>query len=84
MFAGNGMDSASKQAFHEAFPELSRIQVNLLNVNYDPVQHELIVLWHIWADRASRGVRIREYYGLSDCLRIRSEIFEYNRAEGRK
>lgn len=79
LFSGAGMDSASKRALHEAFPELSEIQVNLLNVSYDPVQHELIALWHIWADRASRGLRIREYYSLSDCLRIRSELFEHNR-----
>ena len=78
LFSGAGIDSASKRALHEAFPELSEIQVNLLNVTYDPVQHELIVLWHIWADRASRGLRIREYYSLSDCLRVRSELFERN------
>ena len=81
VFAGNGMDSASKRALHRAFPGLSEIQVNLLNVSYDPDQHELIVLWHIWADRASRGLRVREYYSLSDCLRVRSDLFEYNRAE---
>lgn len=78
LFSGAGMDSASKRALHKAFPELSEIQINLLNVSYDPVQHELIALWHIWADRASRGLRVREYYSLSDCLRIRSEIFERN------
>ena len=82
VFAAGEMDGASRRTLDERHPELSGLQVNLLNVSYDPVRHELIALWHIWADRASRGLRMRERYSLADCQRSGTEIFEYGRAEG--
>ena len=84
VFAAGKMDGASRRTLDERHPELSGLQVNLLNVSYDPVRHELIALWHIWADRASKGLRMRERYSLTDCQRSGTEIFEYGRAEGER
>ena len=51
------------------------MSVGFRNAYYDPVQHEIVVLWSMSISGWTSGWRMREHYRLSDCLRDRSEVF---------
>lgn len=77
LFAQNEIDSASKRAFFVEIPDADELSARFRNASYDPVQNEVIVIWSLSIDNLSSGWRMKEYYRLSDCLRDRSEVFNY-------
>ena len=76
IFANREIDSASKRAFLSEYPDANEISVSFINAHYDPVQHEIVVLWYLNVKSWPSGWRMREYYRLSDCLRDRSEVYQ--------
>ena len=75
LFADRELDSKSKRMFLTDYPEAHDMSVSFNNVHYDPVQHEIIVLWDLNVRIWSGGWRLREYYRLSDCLADRIEVY---------
>ncbi|MCY4092972.1 MAG: thermonuclease family protein [Caldilineaceae bacterium] len=75
LFSQGGIDSASKRAFFEEYPDVNELGGYFGNVSYDPAQNELIVIWSISLNDTLSGWRMREFYRLSDCTRDRSEVF---------
>ena len=76
LFGRDEIDSASKRKFLVDHPDTTELSVWFVNSHYDPVQHEIVVLWGLSIDGWSSGWRMREYYRLSDCLRDRSTAYE--------
>ncbi len=75
LFARSEIDSASKRAFFAEYPDADELYASFRNASYDPVQHEIIVMWSLSIDDLSSGWRMKEFYRLSDCLRDRSIVF---------
>jgi len=75
LFTDREIDSATKRAILEAYPDEKEASVSFLHAYYDSVQHEVVVTWRLYFENASSGQRVMEYYRLSDCLRDRSEVF---------
>lgn len=77
LFSRGGVDPASSRAFFVKHPDADEIRANFLNVAYDPIQNELIVMWELSVNALLSGWRMREFYRLSDCNRDRSESFNH-------
>ena len=75
LFSQNEIDSGSKREFLTENPDVGELSVGFRNAYYDPIQHEIVVLWSMSISNWTSGWRMREYYRLSDCLRDRSEVF---------
>ena len=74
-FSDREIDSATKRAILEAYPDGKDVSVSFLHAYYDAVQHEIVVTWRLFLKSVSSEQRVMEYYRLSDCLRDRSEVF---------
>ena len=77
LFSRGGVDPASSRAFFVKHPDADEIRANFLNVAYDPIRNELIVMWELSVDALLSGWRMKEFYRLSDCNRDRSESFNH-------
>ena len=75
LFSDRDIDSATRRAILEAYPDGKEVSVSFLHAYYDSVQHEVVVTRRLYFENASSGQRVMEYYRLSDCLRDRSEVF---------
>lgn len=77
LFSRGGVDPASSRAFFIKHPDADEIRANFLNVAYDPVRNELMVMWELSVNALLSGWRMKEFYRLSDCNRDRSESFNH-------
>jgi len=77
LFSRGGVDPASSRAFFVEHPDADEIRADFLNVAYDPIQNELVVMWELSVNALLSGWRMREFYRLSDCNRDRSESFNH-------
>ena len=75
LFARGDIDSASKRKFLVEYADANTLGAYFLNAHYDPVQHEIVVLWGLTIEGMSGRWNMREYYRLSDCLRDRSTVY---------
>ena len=76
LFSRHEIDSASKRKFLVEYADASELSAYFLNAHYDPVQHEIVVLWGLTIEGMSGRWSMREYYRLSDCLRDRSTVYK--------
>ena len=79
LFSQGNLDSASQRDFFAEYPDTLQLNAYFKNASFDPVQHELVVVWSIAINDTLSGWRMKEFYRLSDCARDRSEIFAPSR-----